>query len=80
MLESQLTEFKDVIKENDAQLERIIDGFKISFEKTVLFMKYYLKATIIAEEESFVIEYDTNAPEFKVKEFESKIINHLKDL
>jgi len=78
--ESQLTEFKNVIKENNAHLERIPGGYSLSFEKTVMFMKYYLKAAIIADEESFQIEYYTNAPEFKVKEFELKIIKHLKSI
>lgn len=80
LLESQLIEFKDVIKENNAEVKRIIDGFSLSFKKTVLFMKFHLKATIIAEEESFLINYDTNAPEIKVREFESKLIAHLKSL
>ncbi len=80
MLEELLTEFKNLIKENNVQVERINDGLSLSFKKTVLFIKYSLKANIVAEEESFFIEYDTNTPELKTSEFELEIIEYLKSL
>jgi hypothetical protein len=80
LLETQLHQFNTFIKENNATLTKSTDGYNLSVEKRVLFMKYFLNAEIIAGEEKYIINYDTNAPEFKVKEFETKVIDHLKSL
>jgi hypothetical protein len=80
LLESQLNQFDKFVKENNATLTKTTDGYNLSVEKRVLFMKYFLNAEIKAEDEKYIISYDTNAPEFKVKEFESKAIEYLKSL
>jgi hypothetical protein len=80
LLEAQLNQFDSFIKENNATLTKTSDGYNLSVEKRVLFMKYFLNAEIKAAEGKYIINYDTNAPEFKVKEFESKVIDHLKSL
>ena len=80
LLEAQLSQFDSFIKENNATLTKTMDGYNLSVEKRVLFMKYFLNAEIKADDEKYIINYDTNAPEFKVKEFETKVIDHLKSL
>lgn len=80
LLESQLNQFDSFIKENNATLTKTADGYNLSVEKRVLFMKYFLNAEIKAQHEKYIINYDTNAPEFKVKELETKVIDHLRSL
>lgn len=80
LLEAQLKQFDTFIKENNATLTKTTDGYNLSVEKRVLFMNYFLNAEIKTEDEKYIINYDTNAPEFKVKEFKTKVIDHLKSL
>lgn len=78
-LESQLPYFKKILSENNAKLKRVQDGFTIELEKTVLFMKFFLNATIICEDGNYLILYETNAPDSKVNDFKIKINDYLKN-
>ncbi len=72
-LETLKTEFTRQISENQITIEDIPDGFKINAEKKVLFLTFYVKADIIAKDESYEITWDSNAPQSKVNEALDKV-------
>lgn len=80
LLETQISSFSKTIEENNVNLYRIESGYTLSVNKRVLFMKYFLNAIIIAEDGRYLINFDTNAPYFKVREFESKVVDYLNTL
>lgn len=80
LLEKKLSENKSFIKEYNANVQKISNGYSINVEKKMLFLKFFLKASITVEDETYIIEYETNAPDYKVKEFEPQVIEFLEAL
>ncbi len=73
-------EFSRQIADNNIAIVETPEGYDVKAEKTVLFMKFWVDAKIIAKEGSFEISWDTNAPNSKVEESLSSVKSILEKL
>ena len=78
-LEQIKAKFEDDVKKNDGVLEKITDGYSMSAEKKILFMTFWVKSKITAEDGKFELTWDTNAPESKVEDAMEKVKKILED-
>lgn len=62
------SEFSKQIAENNIEIAETSEGFDVKAEKTVLFMKFWVDAKVIAKEGYYEISWETNAPKSKVEE------------
>jgi hypothetical protein len=67
------------IQENNIKFTELDNGYKFNVEKKVIFLNFYVNGAIAAEDERFVIKYETNAPRRKVEEALSVIRKALED-
>lgn len=72
-LERFKNDYSSQINENDITIEETDDGYKISAQKKVLFMSFYVNAEITAKDGSYEISWESNAPASKVDEALEKI-------
>lgn len=72
-LERFKSEYSKQLDENEVTLEKSADGYKISAQKKVLFMSFYVNAEITAKDGSYELSWESNAPESKVEEALEKI-------
>lgn len=78
-LENIKERFKDDIGSNDVTLEKTPDGYNITGEKNILFMKFWVKSQIIAVDERYELTWETNAPEGRVQDAMREITKVLDD-
>jgi hypothetical protein len=72
-LEQIKDKFKGDIADNNVELKKTSDGYDISAEKKILFMTFWVKSKILAEDGKFLLTWETNAPESKVDEAMDKV-------
>lgn len=65
-LEKIKEDFKNKIKEYDINISKIEDGFNVKAEKSIIFVKFWVDADIVAGDEYYEVTWKTNAPENKV--------------
>ena len=78
-LERIRDKFKGNISDNKVVLDKLTDGYNISAEKKILFMTFWVKSKIIAQEEKFELSWDTNAPESRVEDAMNEVKKILED-
>ncbi|MBZ0201418.1 MAG: hypothetical protein K8I03_00215 [Ignavibacteria bacterium] len=62
------SDFSKQIADDNISIAETSEGYSIKAEKTILFMKFWVDANVIAKEGRFEISWETNAPESKVEE------------
>ncbi len=67
-LEQIKDKFKGDISKNDVVLDKISGGYNVTAEKKILFMTFWVKSKVLAEDGKFELTWETNAPESKVEE------------
>jgi hypothetical protein len=68
-LEKVQKKYQTKINDNNITINRIGDKFNIYAVKKILFLKYWVDANIKLNDGKISIEYDTNIPESKEKDF-----------
>ena len=67
-LDKLKSDFSKQIADNNISLAETTEDYSIKAKKTVLFMKFWVDAKVIAKDGSYEISWETNAPSSKVEE------------